>query len=234
RYEFPADIIFQKELPQELKVKSEWLPSDWDIQREDCLYSWLKKLSENFSDHLVQSNIPRGVVRKTQEEEDDYQTTVITAKRRLIQRKENTKENRKKFMLAWLNKFSENIVNYDADDHYTFSLYLTFELDHDTWTNVQIKKNEALSKASFDVKIAKAKPTAPVIVHFRMGDAFPKNGLQLIFLSVTNTATPGSSIPETLKINCDVNQKTMDNPTIIMPLLAKKAIRFHLDDGAYF
>ncbi|KAI9244653.1 hypothetical protein BY458DRAFT_529404 [Sporodiniella umbellata] len=250
-YQFPADLIIQKKLPDEFKQESDhFLPTQWDIRQEDCLYNWLKGISNHLERHLTQPRQERkGKIRKREEESESKESFF---KKRLLQKEipqktkhpepepqkseepkeTDQKKNRKSFMLAWLSKFSEHIICYDDQDYMSFSLYLTFEIEQEMWQKVMQKKSS--QAAQYELKVAKAKPLVPMIIQFRMEPSFPKGGLHLLFLSVANTKTPGSSVPDTHRIKCEVSQKLLDNPTCIISLLAKKAIKFHLDDGGYF
>ncbi|RCH90202.1 hypothetical protein CU097_002636 [Rhizopus azygosporus] len=219
-YEFPPDIILRK-LPKQLEVMSNWLPTDWSMQQEDCLYTWLKELSDRMI-LILTDNI----------HDDDFQSSRVDVKRQKTIDIEDSdkKESRKQFMLAWLSKFPDHIIEYDAQDYFTFSLYLTFQIPQDTWSQVRKRKQEDLQnyRIGKEEKVAKAKSVAPVIIKFKMHELFPKGNLHIRLISVMNTTGLGSSMPESRLFKYPIDQRLVNDPTCLLSLLAESAVKFHL------
>ncbi|EIE84033.1 hypothetical protein RO3G_08738 [Rhizopus delemar RA 99-880] len=120
--------------------------------------------------------IPRlGSKRKSYEREEQENDKQRPYERKEEEKEDKSRERRKEFMLAWLSSFPE-----------------------DTWDEVLERKNDVLSKHSFNEKVAKPKPFAPVI------------------LKLTNTTELGSSLPDTRLFKFPLNPKIMNNPTSIM------------------
>jgi hypothetical protein len=136
---------------------SNWLPTDWSIQQEDCLYTWFKELSDRMI-LILTDNI----------HDDDFQSSRVDVKRQktIYIDDGDKKESRKQFMLAWLSKFPDHVIEYDAQDYFTFSLYLTFQIPQDTWNQVRKRKQQDLQnyRIGKEEKVAKAKSVAPVII----------------------------------------------------------------------
>ncbi|CEG67120.1 hypothetical protein RMATCC62417_03588 [Rhizopus microsporus] len=207
-YEFPPDIILRK-LPKQLEVMSNWLPTDWSMQQEDCLYTWLKELSDRMI-LILTDNI----------HDDDFQSSRVDVKRQKTIDIEDSdrKESRKQFMLAWLSKFPDHIIEYDAQDYFTFSLYLTFQIPQDTWSQVRKRKQEDLQnyRIGKEEKVAKPKSVAPVIIKFKMHELFPKGNLHIRLISVMNTTGLGSSMPESRLFKYPIDQRLVNDPTCLL------------------
>lgn len=154
---------------------SNWLPTDWSMQQEDCLYTWLKELSDRMI-LILTDNI----------HDDDFQSSRVDVKRQKTIDIEDSdkKESRKQFMLAWLSKFPDHIIEYDAQDYFTFSLYLTFQIPQDTWSQVRKRKQEDLQnyRIGKEEKVAKAKSVAPVIIKCKFNTKKKKKKVHLFTL----------------------------------------------------
>lgn len=204
---------------------SNWLPTDWSMQQEDCLYTWLKELSDRMI-LILTDNI----------HDDDFQSSRVDVKRQKTIDIEDSdkKESRKQFMLAWLSKFPDHIIEYDAQDYFTFSLYLTFQIPQDTWSQVRKRKQEDLQnyRIGKEEKVAKPKSVAPVIIKckfntkkkstfvyidkVKMHELFPKGNLHIRLISVMNTTGLGSSMPESRLFKYPIDQRLVNDPTCLL------------------